>query len=126
MKMKIYIAGIALVIVAAFFVSRPSTKELSDTYSRAEETSTSTSQIAAEMKTYSLDDISTHADAQSCYTAINGSIYDLTQWIEAHPGGAEKILLLCGIDGTKEFNEQHGTSNEAIGRLASFKIGILE
>ncbi len=126
MKTNISIVIVVVAVIAVVLTIRGNSQESADTYSVAGTISTSTLPIVTEMKAYSLFDISSHKDEKSCYSAINGSVYDLTQWIEVHPGGAEKILLLCGIDGTKEFNEQHGTNNEALSRLASFKIGILE
>src|SRR5690242_3032626 len=58
-------------------------------------------------KTYTLAEVATHKNNSSCWTAINGKVYDLTSWINRHPGGPERILNICGTDATDAFNIQH-------------------
>lgn len=74
---------------------------------------------------YSLADVAGHAQASSCWTAINGLIYDLTPWIKQHPGGDKAILDLCGRDGSADFNKQHGGQRAPEKNLEGFKIGTL-
>jgi cytochrome b involved in lipid metabolism len=76
------------------------------------------------LKTYTMSEVAVHKDATSCWSVVNGSVYDLTTWIGKHPGGAVAISLLCGRDGSKDFNEQHGGSAPQESRLATFKIGV--
>jgi cytochrome b involved in lipid metabolism len=63
--------------------------------------------------------------ASKCWTVINGNVYDLTTWINQHPGGPEHILSICGKDGTSAFEAQHGGQSQPASILASFKIGTL-
>ena len=46
-----------------------------------------------------------------CFTHFNGKVYNLTSFIESHPGGKEKIKLACGTkEGVKvwwEIYRQH-------------------
>lgn len=72
-----------------------------------------------------LADIAKHSDAQSCWSAINGNVYDLTSWIPQHPGGPQAILSICGIDGSGAFNAMHGGRPRQAMILAGFKIGTL-
>lgn len=83
-------------------------------------------QPAAGAATYSLADIAKHKDQSSCWTAINGGVYDLTDWISKHPGGERGILSICGIDGSSAFNNQHGGQGRPEQILASYKIGALK
>lgn len=53
-------------------------------------------------------EVSTHASADSCWSVISGSVYDLTSYITRHPGGKSAILGICGKDGTRMFESQHG------------------
>lgn len=69
--------------------------------------------------------VSTHNSAQSCWTSISGNVYDLTAWINQHPGGKSAILRLCGVDGTAAFNGQHGGQGRPERELATFKVGAL-
>jgi len=76
-------------------------------------------------KTFTLAEVATHNSAASCYTAVNGGVYDATGFIGKHPGGEENILKLCGKDGSTFFNKQHGGQAKAEAALASLKIGVL-
>ncbi len=75
--------------------------------------------------TYTAAEIAKHNDASSCWTSINGGVYDLTNWINQHPGGPDYILALCGTDGSAAFNNQHGGQGRPEAELATFKIGVL-
>ena len=57
---------------------------------------------------YTLAQVSERNSAAECWVAIDGGVYDLTQWIRSHPGGSGAILNLCGKDGTASFSSQHG------------------
>ncbi|MES2014693.1 MAG: cytochrome b5-like heme/steroid binding domain-containing protein [Patescibacteria group bacterium] len=74
---------------------------------------------------YTLAEVAKHNSASSCYTAVNGSVYDLTRFIDQHPGGVQAIESLCGIDGTTAFLAQHGGQRRPENELASLKIGTL-
>lgn len=70
--------------------------------------------------------VSMHNSAQSCYSVIDKNVYDLTSWINKHPGGSAKILSICGKDATAVFANQHGGEQKPEQILAGFKIGVLE
>jgi hypothetical protein len=75
--------------------------------------------------TYTSAQVAQHATAESCWTSISGSVYDLTSWINQHPGGEGAILSICGKDGTSAFLSQHAGDRRAEQELATFKIGTL-
>jgi cytochrome b involved in lipid metabolism len=75
---------------------------------------------------YTLKDVQAHNTKADCWTAINGSVYNVTSWMSRHPGGEEAIISLCGIDGSSAFNEQHGSARRPNNELAGFKIGALK
>jgi cytochrome b involved in lipid metabolism len=81
---------------------------------------------APTVTSYTMTDVAKHNSESSCYTAINGVVYDVTSWIRQHPGGARAILSLCGKDGSSAFNDQHGGQRRPENELAGFKIGILK
>lgn len=74
---------------------------------------------------YTMTQVAAHDDASSCWTVINGKVYDLTDWITKHPGGQQAITQLCGADGSALFNGQHGGAPQQEAVLASFQIGEL-
>jgi cytochrome b involved in lipid metabolism len=70
-------------------------------------------------------DVQKHSSGSSCWTAVNGGVYDLTSFTSKHPGGSNAILSLCGIDGTPAFVDQHGNQRRPNNELAGLKIGDL-
>ena len=74
---------------------------------------------------YTMTQVAQHAGASSCWTVINGNVYDVTQWIDQHPGGRDTILSLCGADGSAAFNGQHGGQARPANELKNFLLGAL-
>lgn len=74
---------------------------------------------------YTLAQVATHNNASSCWAAINGKVYNLTSWINQHPGGPERILSICGKDGSALFNGQHSGEARPETMLAGFYLGPL-
>ncbi|MDB5224414.1 MAG: uncharacterized protein JWO43_36 [Candidatus Adlerbacteria bacterium] len=88
-------------------------------------TPTASTTTPATPGTYTLADVAKHPNKTSCWAAINGSVYDLTKWISQHPGGPDRILSICGKDGSSAFNGQHSGDTKPAAMLATFKIGAL-
>jgi cytochrome b involved in lipid metabolism len=75
---------------------------------------------------YTMSQVAAHNSASSCWAAINGKVYNLTSWINQHPGGPGPILSLCGTDGSAAFNAQHGGQRRPESELANFYLGPLQ
>ena len=75
--------------------------------------------------TISITEVAQHSAADDCWSVVNGNVYDLTQWISAHPGGSGSIESMCGVDATTAFNNQHNGQGEPEAELASFQIGTV-
>jgi len=63
--------------------------------------------------------------AASCWTIINGGVYNLTEWARQHPGGSGAILALCGIDGSGSFTSKHGGESRPSNELRKYYLGPL-
>jgi hypothetical protein len=74
---------------------------------------------------YTMAQVRANNTARSCWTAIDGYVYNLTNWISAHPGGSGAILFLCGTDGTNAFKAQHENQTKPAIRLDGYRIGPL-
>ena len=72
-----------------------------------------------------LDEVKKHNSAGDCWSIIDGNVYDLTNWVESHPGGKERITAICGKDGTSSFLGKHSNSNSAKSQLNRFELGKL-
>jgi tetratricopeptide (TPR) repeat protein len=72
-----------------------------------------------------LDEVKKHNSADDCWSIIDGNVYDLTNWVDSHPGGNERITAICGKDGTSSFLGKHSNSNTAKSQLNRFDLGKL-
>ncbi len=91
-------------------------------------TSTSTKQSST-TSTYTPQQVAEHASENDCWLIIDGSVYDVTKYINKHPGGAQEIVSMCGQDATNAFKTQGGRNghpNKAYNMLANLKIGTLQ
>lgn len=75
--------------------------------------------------TYTPSDVAVRDSAEACWASIEGGVYDLTSWIDEHPGGADRILALCGTDASVAFQGQHEGQPEPEEELADLRIGSL-
>jgi cytochrome b involved in lipid metabolism len=75
---------------------------------------------------YTKSEVAKHANSSSCWSIINGSVYDLTAYIPKHPGGESRILKICGKDGTALFEDQHGGDSKPESILAKQRLGALQ
>jgi hypothetical protein len=74
---------------------------------------------------YTMSQVKANNSAKSCWTVVDGVVYNLTSWISSHPGGAGAILFLCGTDGTNAFKAQHENQARPAVRLDGYKLGPL-
>lgn len=72
-----------------------------------------------------LAEVEANASPESCWVAIDGTVYDLTDWISQHPGGPERIEGICGTDATDAFTGQHEGQSAPMEALAQFELGPL-
>ena len=72
---------------------------------------------------YTLDMLAEHDTPDDCWAAVDGSMYDLTDWIAEHPGGADRIDNLCGTDATAAFTGQHQGASKPADALSRHLLG---
>jgi cytochrome b involved in lipid metabolism len=124
-KTRALIIGIVIALVAMAAAVFVHPKSMMQKPMPAPITATTPTSPAQPEGKYTLADVQAHNSQASCWTTINGGIYDLTSWISNHPGGEAAILSLCGTDGTAAFTAQHGGQGRPEAELASLKIGTL-
>jgi cytochrome b involved in lipid metabolism len=79
------------------------------------------------VKTITANEVATHNSASSCWTIIDTQVYDITSYINKHPGGREEIMRGCGTNGTAIFDRVPAHQRaQNIQQLASFAIGYVE
>jgi cytochrome b involved in lipid metabolism len=72
------------------------------------------------------EEIAKHNSAGDCWMIIDGKVYDLTNYLSVHPGGAGAMIPYCGKDGSRGFaTKDKGTphSQNAANLLNSFYLG---
>jgi hypothetical protein len=74
---------------------------------------------------YTMAKVKENNSAASCWSVINGNVYNLTQWINSHPGGPSVIRGLCGVDGTSSFNGKHRGDGGPASILTGYLLGPL-
>lgn len=52
-------------------------------------------------------EVAKHNTSKSCYIVLQGTVYDVTSYLEEHPGGAAILLSNAGQDATAEFGKIH-------------------
>jgi NAD(P)H-flavin reductase len=67
--------------------------------------------------------IKQHNSNNDCWIIINGKVYDVTKYLDDHPGGSEIIMNLSGGDATREFDDI-GHSKSAVKLLEQYEIGV--
>eukprot|EP00049_Salpingoeca_infusionum_P014927 m.286275 g.286275 ORF g.286275 m.286275 type:complete len:1080 (+) comp15779_c0_seq1:241-3480(+) len=73
-------------------------------------TSTKTSTAkdsSATLKEYTMDEVAAHTSKTDCWVVLHGKVYDLTSFLEDHPGGAASIMAYAGKDASKQFDMLH-------------------
>lgn len=138
--MKILLATV-LIIVGGFmsyvaiggFLEKQSkeqkTQTIIDNSPSNSNTSSSSTPAANTNKTFTTDEVPQHSKASDCWLIIDGKVYEVTKYIQDHPGGASAIIDYCGQEATQAFATQGGGgshSNQARSILGDYEIGLLK
>ena len=51
---------------------------------------------------FSMNDVAKHNNQNDCWMVIEGKVYDVTNYIDSHPGG-RVLVNFCGQDGSLAF-----------------------
>jgi len=62
---------------------------------------------AAELKNYTLKEVSKHNNESDCWVVVNNQVLDCTEFMNDHPGGKMAIMTFAGKDASEEFNMVH-------------------
>ncbi|KAF9047445.1 FMN-dependent dehydrogenase-domain-containing protein [Panaeolus papilionaceus] len=52
-------------------------------------------------------EVATHNTRDSCWIIVHGKVYDVTEFLDEHPGGSKIILKYAGKDATQEYEPIH-------------------
>jgi len=84
--------------------------------------------ISSAYPSYSLEDLRKHDREEDAWIAIEGQVYDVTTFLEEHPGGKEIMLEYLGKDATEVFTSEavHAHGKTAFTMLTRYNIGLLK
>ncbi|KAH8812022.1 hypothetical protein F5884DRAFT_750346 [Xylogone sp. PMI_703] len=72
-------------------------------------------------------DVAAHTTSQSCYVTMGNRVFDVTDFVEGHPGGGELVMEYAGKDVTEILNDKdsHFHSETAYEVLEESLVGFL-
>ncbi|KAJ9186990.1 hypothetical protein P3X46_002493 [Hevea brasiliensis] len=81
--------------------------------------------MASDPKIHKFDEVAKHNKTKDCWLIISGKVYDVTPFMDDHPGGDEVLLSSTGKDATNDF-EDVGHSDSAREMMAKYYIGEID
>ncbi|XP_050305222.1 cytochrome b5 isoform X2 [Anthonomus grandis grandis] len=77
-----------------------------------------------ELKIFTTAQVKEHNTKSSVWIIIHNDIYDVTSFLNEHPGGEEVLIEQAGQEATEAF-EDVGHSSDARAMMEQYKIGTL-
>ncbi|XP_019459775.1 PREDICTED: cytochrome b5-like [Lupinus angustifolius] len=81
--------------------------------------------MAPNSKVYTFDEVAKHNHKKDCWIVVHGKVYDVTPFLDDHPGGDEPLLMATGKDATIDF-EDIGHSDTAIEDMQQYYVGEID
>ncbi|RFU77622.1 nadh cytb-reductase [Trichoderma arundinaceum] len=78
----------------------------------------------AEAVEYTLQQIGQHNNRNDAWMIIHGEVYDVTKYIQSHPGGMDVLIEAAGTDASEAFDNA-GHSDDAFDLMKPLQIGKL-
>jgi cytochrome b involved in lipid metabolism len=76
-----------------------------------------------ELQVFQAEEVRKHASEGDLWIIIDGSVYDMSVFIDMHPGGVFPILEYAGKDATEAFYGMH--RQEVLFKYDRYKIGTV-
>ncbi|RDD40073.1 Cytochrome b5 [Trichoplax sp. H2] len=73
-------------------------------------------------KTFTREEVAKHNNGQALWLIIHNKVYDVSKFMEEHPGGEEVLLEMAGKEATEAF-EDVGHSTDARSMMQNYYIG---
>ncbi|KAF7547279.1 hypothetical protein G7Z17_g7845 [Cylindrodendrum hubeiense] len=75
-------------------------------------------------KTFSREEVRSHTTEDSLWCIIDSTVYNLTDFVDAHPGGESVLRQVAGQDATSAFYNLH--RHEVLTKYADLAVGTVE
>lgn len=74
---------------------------------------------------YTAKEVAAHNTSADAWMIIHGQVYNVTNYLRDHPGGADLLIDVAGKDASEEFDNA-GHSEDASEIMASYRVGKLQ
>ncbi|KAL9437033.1 hypothetical protein AB3S75_022971 [Citrus x aurantiifolia] len=81
--------------------------------------------MASDPKIHQFEEVATHNKTKDCWLIISGKVYDVSSFMDDHPGGDEVLISATGKDATNDF-EDVGHSDSAREMMDKYYIGDID
>ncbi|KAL3373989.1 hypothetical protein AABB24_005783, partial [Solanum stoloniferum] len=81
--------------------------------------------MAPDRNFHAFEEVAKHNKTKDCWLIISGKVYDVTPFMDDHPGGDEVLLSATGKDATNDF-EDVGHSDSAREMMDKYYIGEID
>jgi hypothetical protein len=81
--------------------------------------------VAGGTITLTAEEVKKHNTASDCWTIDANNVYDMTSYMNLHPGGAGRISVYCGSDMTQAFLTKGGRGSHSATADAQLKMLLL-
>lgn len=129
MKIEIYfgiVGVIAILILAGYYAGQYSGKKANPVVGNTQAVSNLSNNTVA----LTTAEVAKHGDQSDCWLIINGSVYNVTGYLNSHPGGVAGVVQYCGRDATQGYDTKgdRGTMHSSIADrdLRQLLIGVLD
>ena len=89
-------------------------------------TATLTPTPSADDKSISVQELAKHNSRNDCWILIDKSVYEVTDYLDKHEGGANQILPYCGKDATTAFKAMTKHNKRADRDLITLFVGKIK
>ncbi|XP_010473247.1 PREDICTED: cytochrome B5-like protein [Camelina sativa] len=110
-------------LISALFLIQGKRRSNGDHQDKKKRSSNEPVDVVKPKRSYSKSEVSEHNKRNDCWIIIKDRVYDVTSYVEEHPGG-DAILVHAGDDSTDGFfGPQHAT--RVFDMIEDFYIGEL-
>jgi len=81
--------------------------------------------MTSSLKVHPFEEVAKHNHKGDCWLIISGKVYDVTSFLDDHPGGDEVLTTATGKDATDDF-EDVGHSDSAREMMSKYLIGEVD